>query len=513
MSTRRLLASLGAALAIAAPLSAQSTTVVPIVLDVRSGTAHYTTELSLANPGAFTADVTLRYTASLGDKLGSGSISERVPPGGQVRLPNVISALRDGRLPIPETGSQGGVLVVESSRGPIVATARTTTAVDSPEGRAGLAYGGLGPADGLTGTATVYGLRSSRSDRSNLAVFSTSAEPVTLRVTAFDGESGRSTVVYDALALPPWGWFQSDRFLDKAGYATGWATVERTSAGGSFSTYGVVNDSATNDGSFIPPVVPSPGATGTITLPVLVETGEFLSELVVANRGAATARLSLSYVESLSPAGGPGGTVSLDVAAGRQEIIPDAIQFLRSLGVSIGPKGMASYAGAVRISVTRVEPHEVFVGARTASQSPDGGQFGLFTPCVYPGREATTEARIYGLAADEENRTNVAVLHAGPDGSGPITLRLQVLDGDEASAPAGPPREVTLDPGQWAQPLGFFAGADVENGTVRITRLEGSAPWVAYGVVNDGGSPRQRTGDGAYVPAVPGPAPIAAAGE
>jgi hypothetical protein len=513
MPTSRLLASFGAALAISFPLSAQSTTVVPIVLDVRAGTAHYSTELSLANPGAVAADVTLRYTASLGEKLGSGSITERIPPGAQIRFPNVISALRDGRLPIPETGSQGGVLVVESSKGPIVATARTTTAVDSPEGRAGLAYGGLGPADGLTGTATVYGLRSSRNDRSNLAVFSTGAEPVTLRITAFDGESGRNTVVYDSLTLPPWGWFQSDRFLDKAGYATGWATVERTSAGGSFSTYGVVNDTATNDGSFIPPVVPSPGETGTITLPVLVETGEFLSELVVANRGAASARLSISYVESLSPAGGPGGTVSLDVAAGRQEIIPDAIEFLRTLGISIGPKGAASYAGAVRVTVSRVEPHEVFIGARTASQSPDGGQFGLFTPCVYPGQEATAEARIYGLAADVENRTNVAVLHAGPDGSAPITLRLQVLDGDSGGELAGPPREVTLEPGQWAQPVGFFATAGVENGVVRITRLEGSAPWVAYGVVNDGGAPRQRTGDGAYVPAVPGPAPVAPTGD
>ncbi|MHB8799450.1 MAG: hypothetical protein ACYDBY_13400 [Thermoanaerobaculia bacterium] len=513
MSTTRLLASLGAALAIAFPLSAQSTTVVPIVLDVRAGTAHFTTELSLANPGAVAADVTLRYTASLGDKLGSGSITERIPPGAQIRFPNVISTLRDARLPIPESGPQGGVLVVESSKDAIVATARTTTAVDSPEGRAGLAYVGLGPTERLTGSATVYGLRSGRIDRSNLAVFSTSSDPVTLRVTAFDGESGRSAVVDAALSLPAWGWHQFDRVLDTVGFATGWATVERTSAGGSFSTYGVVNDNATSDGSFIPPVVPSAGETGTITLPVLVETGEFLSELVVANRGATTARLSLSYVESLSPAGGPGGTVWLDVAAGRQEIIPDAIEFLRSLGISIGPKGMASYAGAVRIAVSRVEPHEVFIGARTAAQSPEGGQFGLFTPCVYPGQEATTEARIYGLAADDQNRTNVAVLHAGPDGSGSITLRLQVLDGDSGGELAGPPLEVTLEPGQWAQPVGFFAAAGVENGIVRITRLEGSARWVAYGVVNDGGAPRQRTGDGAYVPAVPGPAAFAATGE
>jgi hypothetical protein len=38
---------------------------------------------------------------------------------------------------------------------------------------------------------------------------------------------------------------------------------------------------------------------------------------------------------------------------------------------------------------------------------------------------------------------------------------------------------------------------------VRAKRLSGSAPWIAYGVVNDGGAPGERTGDGAYVPMIP----------
>ncbi len=45
------------------------------------------------------------------------------------------------------------------------------------------------------------------------------------------------------------------------------------------------------------------------------------------------------------------------------------------------------------------------------------------------------------------------------------------------------------------------------NGWVRVRRLSGTAPWVAYAVVNDGAGPGERTGDGAYVPMVATPPP------
>lgn len=486
-------------------------TVVPIVLDVASGTARYTTELSLANPGASDATVELRYTASLGDKLGSGTVSESVPAGGQVRFADALSALRARGLAIPEDGPQGGVLVVETLGAGVIATARTTTGVAAPEGRAGVAYVGLGESERRTGAATVFGLRSTATDRSNLAILSTSDEPVVVRVTAFDGDTGATAVLEEAMTLPAYGWLQIDGVLDRAGFGNGWVTVERTSSTGSFSAYGVVNDNVTNDGSFVPPVSASEAAQGTITLPVLVEAGAFQSELVVANRGSASARLVLGYVESLSPSGGTGGEVVLDVPAGRQLILPDALEALRSRGLAIGAKGTGTFAGALRASVSGVAAGEVFLGARTGSKAPSGGQFGVFTPGVSSGQTASTEACVYGLAADSLNRTNVAVLHAGGADSGPVTVSLQVHDGSSGGAAAGEALELTLSPGQWAQPPGFFEAAGVTNGYVRITRLFGTAPWVAYGVVNDGGKAGERTGDGAYVPAVAPAEPAGAA--
>ena len=68
--------------------------------------------------------------------------------------------------------------------------------------------------------------------------------------------------------------------------------------------------------------------------------------------------------------------------------------------------------------------------------------------------------------------------------------------------PAAPAVVRTLAPGEWVQLGNFLRDANVRNGWVRVTRTNGAAPWVAYGVVNDGATTPDRTGDGAYVPMV-----------
>ncbi len=66
----------------------------------------------------------------------------------------------------------------------------------------------------------------------------------------------------------------------------------------------------------------------------------------------------------------------------------------------------------------------------------------------------------------------------------------------------GAPVSVALLPGDWAQPQDFFKSSGIANGWVKVTRMSGTAPWIAYSVINDGGNPGERTGDGAYVPMV-----------
>ncbi|MBK9091159.1 MAG: hypothetical protein IPL90_19825 [Holophagales bacterium] len=185
-----------------------------------------------------------------------------------------------------------------------------------------------------------------------------------------------------------------------------------------------------------------------------------------------------------------------------QLIIPDALDYLRGKGVKIGARGAASFAGTLRVSVAGTTLANVFAGARTAAKCSVGGQFGLFTPGIYSGQEASAESYVYGLRADAENRTNVAVANAGADGGGAVTLEIQAFDGDAGGLARGDPETIALEPGAWHQYSGFLGSRGVGNGWVRVTRTSGSAPWVAYAVVNDGGAPGERTGDGAYVPMV-----------
>ena len=91
-----------------------------------------------------------------------------------------------------------------------------------------------------------------------------------------------------------------------------------------------------------------------------------------------------------------------------------------------------------------------------------------------------------------------------------------VVDG-ASGLPAGAPLTITLEPGQWAQPGGFFESAGVAHGDVRIVRVRGQGPWWAYGVVNDGETAGKGTGDGSFVPIVftgaPNPLPEGEWGE
>ena len=263
----------------------------------------------------------------------------------------------------------------------------------------------------------------------------------------------------------------------------------------------MINDNATNDGSFVNPTPTSVSGT-TITVPAVVEAGSYLSELVLSNKGTSQATLMLSYRESLSPSLGSGGTTVVTLGAGVQIIIPGALNYLRSRGVSVGPSGAASYAGALRISVSGAALADVYAGARTASQSAAGGQFGLFTPCIYPSDAATTDAYLYGLRANEMNRSNVAVANAGPDSAGPVTLQLRFFDGEMGGLESGGTETITLTPGAWYQYSNILRAKGIANGWVHVIRTSGSASWIAYAVINDGANPGERTGDGAYVPMV-----------
>jgi hypothetical protein len=464
-------------------VQAQYTRVVPIVLDVTTGTAHFTTEMTLMNRGTSPVNLSLRYEASLGERLGSGTVTDSLAAGEQKLIPDVLSYLRDKGLALPASGSapqQGGVLAVAftgaTSEAAIGVLARTTAATEAPQpqGAAGLAYAALPSWNVFTEMATIFGLRATAQDRSNLAIYNPNADPVTVRVMAFSGAGdGASSVVSAAETLPGLGWHQYNNVLAAAGIAEGWLTVERTSDSGTFGAYGVVNDNGTNDGSFL---LPATGLANRLTIPVLVENPGFRSELILGNRGNSNASFRFNYRESSAPEFGAGGTVIVTLGPRQQRIISEAVDFLRQQGTAIGPRGMASYAGSLQVTVEGANPAEIFAQARALAPSPAGGQFGVFTPAIFAGQEAFAEAFLFGLRSDENHRTNVSVLNAGLAGSGSVTLEVPFFDADQRGRAAGAPASVTLAPGQWIQLLNPLADRSVRNGWAQLCGKPGLLP-------------------------------------
>jgi hypothetical protein len=484
---------------------ASATKLVPIVLDVAGvGSSRYTTELTLANRGTTPAAVTLTYTpaASLG-AAGGGTANVNLGAWRQLVVPDVLAYLRGQGLEIPAGSNQGGTLLAVfsglTSADAAFAAARTTT--PSGAGRAGLSYPAVDTAGAPTQPTYLYGLRSDAADRTNLAlVNANTSAAVTLRVTLYAADAGdsRSYVLTPDTTLGPLQWVQIGRVLDLAGYANGYAKVEIVSGAGPYVAYAVVNDNTTNDGSY---VAAEPGALPAEPrlLPVIVENAAFQTELTLTNPLSSPQTATLTYVESASPGSGVGGSVTLNLAAGEQKIIPGAIDTLRRSGAAIGPKG-PTYAGALSVKFTNAGARSSgFAGARTAA--PVGGagpgEYGLFYPGTGPSSAAVWEAWVYGLQQNEASRSNLAVSNLGDAGDFG-TFRVDVYDGDTGLL-AGSTSLASLAPGGWAQLNAVLQSFGVANGYAHVVKLSGNSRFLVYGVVNDGATPGQGTSDGSYV--------------
>ena len=477
---------------------------VPIVLDAtgKNG-SRYTTELVVANKGAGVATLRATYApAALFGGAGGGSIAELVGSGEQKRHPDALAWLRSRGLAIPDAskGSQGGTLRVEltglAASPDGVVLARTTT--PSGTGRAGLAYPAPRAQDLVAEKAVLYGLRESSADRTNLALVSgATLGTTTLRVTLC---SAGQTYALTEISLGPGEWVQLDSVLARAGFTNGWAVIERVSGPGPFWAYAVFNDNGTNDGSYVAPSL-AVRPVGTQVVPVVVEISGFESELVLANPGSAPVTARLLWVESLSTGAPRRFEAAEALAAGEQKILPGLVDRLRTRGLPVGGRG-GSYAGALFVSFESASggrPAQGYAGARTAAPAAGGGAYGLFTPGAAVAECAFREAWLFGLRQDDEARTNLALVNAGP-GGGSITLRYEVFE-PVGGRRIGTSRDLVLEPGEWLQVDRVLLGWALRSGYVKVSRVSGNERFLAYAVVNDGPVPGGAgTHDGSFVP-------------
>ena len=488
---------------------------VPVVLSAfaQTGGALFSSEMILGNRGNRPAAIRFTYTSAVGPGTGSTNIAASLDAGRQRVISDTISYLRGRGLPIPSVGNQVGTLSIGfyglSSASEAVAVVRTTARVEG--GQAGLAYSGISPAAALVEPSYLPGLRQNDTDRSNVAfqnVGQEGAGNITLRLTVFSGNPANpvSRTLPDEI-LPPGGFRQISGILAYDGLSLdqGYVRVERVNGTAPYYAYAVVNDQKSFDGSFITPIIGSSLVGRTrLTLPAVVETNSYSTELIVTNWSSVRKSLRCTYLSEAIEL--PGSRVEFNIEAnpGEQLIWPDFVQRLRDVGVVGLPKG-PSYVGAMFAEVSSGDISGLSLSARTSAPAPSGaGRFGLFYPAVPQGLASASSAWVFGLQQDSNNRSNLALVNTGETDESTDVLRIELFDGSTGT------RVDTIE-GVNVKAKGFVQFSSIlssyspplQNGYARITRVGGNNPFIAYGVVNDGGAPGHRTGDGAFLSSFP----------
>ena len=354
----------------------------------------------------------------------------------------------------------------------------------------------------------VGGLRQNAQDRSNVAIQNAGAPgdgDVVVKTTVYSGDPARPLVrALSPTTIPPGGFFQYSGILGEQGLENGWVVVEQMAGTAPVQVYGVVNDMGNSDGSFVPgePAARFAGVTA-VWVPVVVESGAFTSELVLANLGTSDRTVSFTFWSDGLTSSTKSAAFSVSVRTGEQKVIPNLMQYMREQGVSGMPAAGTSLAGSLKASLSSGDFSSLFVGARTSAPGSKG-RYGLFYTAAPSKSKLSSKAWLFGLQQNSENRTNLALVNSPDSGGGTDVFKLELFDG-ATGALAGTKENVSLTANQWTQ-FGSIL-SDTAPGSsqawARITRSSGSYPFLAYAVLNDGAGPGLRSGDGAFVWAVP----------
>lgn len=234
----------------------------------------------------------------------------------------------------------------------------------------------------------------------------------------------------------------------------------------------------------VPAAVSLWGAAGT----------RYETDLTLLNAGAATATIGISQTTYSGAGGGFLQTVTLP--AGHVVTLS-----------SSAPEGPARLrlapedGGPLRLAVNGVAASDVTATARvTISKVGAPGLAGVAFEARDVGDAFTTTSWIPWLAQDGSDRTNLAVVNAGGDVDGPVTLRVTLTSSDVATPGSTTLPDITLQPGhafQWNRVLSA-SGLSAKSGWATIERVSATGRYVAYAVVND-----ETTSDGSIVEAVP----------
>ena len=188
--------------------------------------------------------------------------------------------------------------------------------------------------------------------------------------------------------------------------------VEPVAGTAPFYGYGVINDNFNSDGAFVFPVPESSlGGRAGQTLPVLIESGNFRSELTVTNFSVLEKTLDFRFVADAVDSSDDTARFSLTLEAGERVILPDIVEQLRRRGVEGIGRADRAFMGALFATPAEGDMSGIVIGARTGSPDGRGGQYSLFYDGVPYGSAFNESAWIYGLQQNAENRSNLALVN------------------------------------------------------------------------------------------------------
>ena len=480
---------------------------VPIVLSMPGrNNSFFTSELTLVNRGTNQATLDFTYKAAFGG--GSGSARDSLPSTRQRVIPDAINYLRQLGVPIPTSGSLGGTLTVRfsglhaPSEGAV--SVRTTTSVDG--GRAGLAYPAV--STGFHQPTYLCGLRHNTQDRSNIAVQHMGASDsgeIILRLTVISGDPfNPGSFVLPEQTLLPGEFRQFSGVLRSHGISldNGFVRVEKIQGAALYYAYAVVNDQASSDGSFIAPL-PQSASAGWLgyTLPTIVDTEAFSSELIITNWSESWKIVGFSVLsDGIS---NPQVARFVTIRSNEQLVLPNVVNWLRRRGLpGLGLPGQV-FTGPLYVTTEDGDGSGLFVGARTTTQVR-GNRYGVFYAAVPYGNGPETSTWIYGLQQNSKNRSNLGLVNTGELNKETSVFRIEIYDG-ETGLLASTVEGITVEARKLIQ-IGsilerFVPGT--RQGYARISRIIGTNPFLAFAVINDGGQPGERTGDGTFIYSVP----------
>ena len=131
---------------------------------------------------------------------------------------------------------------------------------------------------------------------------------------------------------------------------------------------------------------PSPRSTSgrraALTLPVVVETSAFTTEVILCNVSPASATVRLSYVADAIQAADSTASISITLGAGEQKVIPSFVQYLRSQGVpGVGAPG-SDVRGRPVPDRRRAGPGGRLPGRPDADRRAAADSYGLFYTAI-----------------------------------------------------------------------------------------------------------------------------------